>query len=162
MTLDPNYQVVNYEEQGGARQVIGGELNIAAGGRLTIDGGENVISFYARVSAADINAGKVLILGVAGRTIRVTGFRLRAIGGAAGGSTSVDITDTAGTPVNICSALVAALTQNTLVGDQSANVTIGAGYLVGLTADKGVQIGKTGGALSGATSVDVLITYTIL
>jgi hypothetical protein len=119
------------------------------------------LTLVANVTTAEVNAGKVLLPAITGYRYRVLDWKMAARGGAAGTATSVDIKDTADTPVSVAIALVAALTQNKVVGPGMANVTDGAVGGMGkpLTVSKGVQIKVAGSALDTATSVDVTITY---
>jgi hypothetical protein len=104
-------------------------------------------------TAAQVNAGTVIVPERADRQVVVVGGWLRALGGNAAGATSVDITDTAASPVTVAATAVGSLTQNTLVSIAGANMG------AGLTAGKGLRIGKTGSSLTGATSVDYCIWY---
>ena len=104
-------------------------------------------------TAAEVNAGKTIVPDRGDRQVVVVGGWLRALGGNAAGATSVDITDTAASPVTVASTAVGSLTQNTVVSLSGANLG------VGLTAGKGLRITKTGSSLTGATSIDYCIWY---
>lgn len=176
--------VPNYTEPGGARDVVGGSLDVVSGGEIDIESGgslklagtaitataaelnevagkENVLCKYTRVTAAQVNAGLDLLAATAGVTYRVVGFVMTAIGGNAGGATAVTLADTNTSAVAITSIAVAALTQDTPVVPASANVTNGVGLGGPLTAAKAVKIAKTGNALTTATHIDVTLLYTI-
>jgi hypothetical protein len=112
-----------------------------------------------RVTAADINFGPVTLLApVQNYKYQIFGMNLIAIGGAAGGSTSINIVGTRnGVAVNLLVALVAGLTQSTILNAGSANATIlpdGASFLE-LDKSTGVTMQKIGANLTGATAIDV-------
>jgi hypothetical protein len=181
-----------YKDPGGAKLTVasGGEIDVESGGSLKIAGtavtssaaelnkltgvtattaeinevagNEVVLTKYTRVTAAQVNSGLTLLAATAGRTYRVVGFIITAIGGAAGGLTALTLADTNTSPVSITSIAAAALTENTPVLPASANVTNGVGLGGPLTAAKGVSVGKTGNALTTATHVDVTLLYTIV
>jgi hypothetical protein len=67
--LDKSFPALNYEEQGGARTVIGGTLEIAqtAGGKLTVDG-VDVTGAVNGGAVAGIAAGYKIARGVAAVT----------------------------------------------------------------------------------------------
>ncbi len=150
----------------------GGTINFESGSTLStgddaieadLTGASPVVYCHTdSASTAEINAGHTLLAAVAGRTITVVGWSMTAVGGNAGTSTAVTLSDTAGSPVLIATVAVAALTAGAVVQPSSANVTDGAaGIGLGLTAAKGITIEKTGGTLDTCTSVTVTILYTI-
>src|SRR5487761_1899043 len=105
-----------------------------------------VYSVEATVTLAELNAGQVLVAAETGRTLKVVHGVVQALGGATGTCTDVRIGDTANSPVASLTILQAALTQNTVVNEASANVTLGAFGATALTAAKGIQVYKTGSA----------------
>jgi hypothetical protein len=110
-------------------------------------------------TTAQVNAGLVIVPARRGRAIQIVGGHMTALGGNAATATSVDIKDTAGTPIVGVACAVAGLTQNTQLDfDAAANVTRTT-YRTPLTADKGLQILKTGSNLATATSVDYYVEY---
>lgn len=109
-------------------------------------------------TTAEVNTGKVIVPDRADRQIVVIGGYLRALGGNASGATSVDITDTATSPVAAFSAPIASLTSGTIV-DAKASGNTNANLGVGLTPGKGLKIAKTGANLATATSVDYCVEY---
>jgi hypothetical protein len=116
----------------------------------------NVYVARGSATAAEINAGKVFALARTGVTLAMVGCHLQAIGGSAAGATSVDIADTAASPVVQAAFPVAVLTANTVVDLGQATVaSLGAAA----TADKGLQIIKAGANLTGATSVRYVVLY---
>ena len=108
---------------------------------------------------AEINAGKTLIDGVAGKTISIVGIEGKAVGTFAA-LTSVEVEDTNGTPVAIISTAVANLDDDYIAAGQTGN-TIGAGYLGALTTGAGVAVTKTGSTGTGGTSITYKIDYII-
>ncbi len=110
-------------------------------------------------TAAQVNAGKLIVQPRKGKKLVVTGGHMVALGGNAATATSVDIADTAGTPVVAVACGVAGLTQNTRLDFRAAsNVTLTT-FQVALTAEKGLQIIKAGSDLATATSVDYYVEY---
>lgn len=117
-----------------------------------------------RFSAAQVNAGATILPAVPGFAYRFIDAEMIAIGGAAGGATDVRILGTrAAGSVALLVVAVAALTQSAVVRPGAANATVLAdgASMTPLDANTPVTIGKTGGALTGATSVDVIVTYAL-
>lgn len=120
-----------------------------------------VLSIRHRVSAAEVDAGHSLVTPPSGAAVRLVDAALIAVGGGAAGATTVDILD--GT-TKLVAAAVAGLTQSALLRAGAANAAILAdgGSFVALATDHAISIGKTGGALTGCTYVDVLLTYALV
>ena len=120
-----------------------------------------VYSVESTVTIANVNSGTTLVAAVTGRTLNVVHAQLQAIGGAVGTCTAVVIQDTNSSPVAVLTAAIAGLTQNTVVSEYTpTTVTLGT-FGAALTADKGIAISKTGGTCDTATSVKVIVFYTI-
>jgi hypothetical protein len=118
----------------------------------------------ANFTAADINAGTTIIPARAYGGVRLYDVTLVALGGAAGGATSINITGTqAGTVISLVSAPVAVLTQNAVVRITTATVVVPAGSAFFKACDNGapIQIGKVGASVTGLTSLDVILLYAI-
>lgn len=117
-----------------------------------------------RVALADINAGLTLLAAKAGVAYRINDMSMIAIGGAAAGATTIDILATqSAASVKLLAAAVAGLTQNTLLRAGAANASIlaaGASFVKNDVATA-ITIGKTGGALTTVTHIDVIIDYSI-
>lgn len=110
-------------------------------------------------TTAQVNAGLTIVTPRAGKTPQVVGGHMTALGGNAATATSVDIADTAGTPVVAVACGVAGLTANAQLDFTAAsNVTLTT-YRKPLTAGKGLQIIKAGSNLATATSVDYYVEY---
>lgn len=111
-------------------------------------------------TTGEVNAGHVIVPAAAGRTLCVVGGWLRALGGAAGTCTSVDIKDTNSSAVVAIAFAQASLTQDTVLKMGDAGTTL---TTVGtaLTANEGLQIETTGTAMDTATSVDYAIEYVV-
>lgn len=114
-----------------------------------------------QLTTAEVNTGTVVLAGKAERTITVTDFWMRAIGGNAETATAVAITDTNSSPVTAGSMAVGGLTQNAVarmgLATHSTNTNIG----TALTKGKGLKIVKTGSSLATATAIDFCIYYTV-
>lgn len=119
----------------------------------------------ARATAAEVNAGLVLLPAVPGYKYRIQDAALISIGGNASGATTVDVLATrSGSAVKILAAAVAGLTANTLLRAGATNATIlaaGASFIDN-DANTAVTIGKTGSNLATSTHIDVLLTYTLV
>jgi hypothetical protein len=117
------------------------------------------------ITTANLNAAtsNTIVAAVTGRTLQVVGFFLQALGGNTATCTDVRISDTAGSPVDVVVEGIAGLVQNQGITESSAvaNLTFGAGWSTTLTASKGIQIRKTGGACATATSFYVRVYYRI-
>jgi hypothetical protein len=111
------------------------------------------------VTTAQANAGVVIVPARPGKAIAVVAATMIARGGAAATCTSVDLKDTAGTPVVALAFAQASLTENTALHDwASAGVTLTT-YRSALTVEKGLQILKTGSSIATATSFDYAVGY---
>ena len=122
----------------------------------TVAGPRHVRIACGNATTAQVNSGLTIVPDVAGRQIVVVGGWLRALGGNASGATSVDIADTATSPVTAAAIGVGSLTAGAVVQLTAGTAT---NMGVGLTAGKGLQITKTGGNLATATSVDYCVQY---
>lgn len=117
-----------------------------------------------RFSAAQINAGAELLPATYGYKYRMVDAAMVAAGGAASGATDVRILATqAGVSVALLAIAIAGLTQNTMTEAGMANAAILAASASFDQCDvqTPITIGKTGGSLAGATSVDVFFWYSI-
>lgn len=112
---------------------------------------------YVEATLAEINAGKVLIPGVLGKSITVTNF-IERVTGAFITTTSVDLVSDA-TSVNVESTAVAGLTNGAVLTPNTANVTLGAGFGIALPAAEGLKVQKTGAAAAGGTKIGYTISY---
>jgi len=126
---------------------------------------DSLFCWRERITAAQVNAGYTILNAINNYKYRIISAAMIAIGGAAAGATDVRVSGTQGAAaLSPMIAPVAALTQNALVSQQTATVTIpngGAGFDV-LDANTPVTVGKTGGSLTGATAIDVIIQYAIV
>ena len=154
--------------QGGKKLKVeaGGVIELADTTCLNVggSGGSLVLSVAAKPTLAQLNAGYELVPAVAGKQILVTEYWFRGIGSDAAAATDVRIQDSAGSPVVVVTALIAALASNAEVSSFSkiANVTKGAGWLTALTAGKALNLVKTGSTMTGPTSFEVLVRYKLV
>lgn len=107
---------------------------------------------------AEINAGKILIPAVTGKKIRILDIDAKVAGNFSAG-TSAEVEDSNGTPVVALSYAVAALTDSAFLEADTANVTIGAGYMADLTSGASLNITKTGSAFTGGISITLMVSY---
>lgn len=125
-----------------------------------------VVSVRKRFTIAQVNAGADIVSAVPGMAYRLTDFTMIAVGGAAATATSVDIIGTrSAATVRPFVVAVSALTEDTLVKPNTANVTAlaaGASYTA-LDKNTAVTIGKQSGGseLATATHIDVILSYAI-
>lgn len=114
----------------------------------------------ATVTIAQINAGYTLVAAVTGRTITVTNFWMKAVGNFTS-ATDVRLSDTAGTPVDVVTVVVANFqTGNLVTPAGGTGITIGT-FAAPLTISKGLQLRQTGSAITVATSAIVTVSYVI-
>lgn len=116
-----------------------------------------VNSLEVTATTAQVNAGLTLLAANANATVTVVGVWLSFTGTAAG-ATDIRISDTAGSPVDVITVLVAAANGTIVTEAGGSNITVGT-FAAALTAAKGLQIRKTGSALTGTTSVKVRVLY---
>jgi len=120
----------------------------------------HALNVRARATAAQVNAGVTLLTPPSGKAIRVIDMTMIAIGGNAGGATTVDILTGA---TKLLAVAVAALTQSAVVRAGAANTTVladGASFVT-LSANATITIGKTGNDLTTATHIDVILSYAL-
>lgn len=142
--------------ESGSTLNVGGTVNMTG----TVYGSDYVHSLLVTVTLAEINAGEIVLAGVAGKTITVLDFEAK-VAGTFTTVTSVELEDTNGTPVAIASTAVAGLTDGAILNEVEANTTMGAGYLGALTAGAGIAVTKTGSDAAGGTSITYRVLYTI-
>jgi hypothetical protein len=112
-----------------------------------------------QLTTTEVNSGTVVVAGHTGRTLTVVDCWLRAIGGAAGANTSVDVVDSV-TGTVVCAFLRAALTQNTVVRAGGSNTTP-TNLLASLGSGEGIKVVNAGTAMTTATHIDYVISYVV-
>lgn len=122
--------------------------------------GNKVFSAGSVVTIAEVNAGKVLVPVVPGRTYRVVAIFMKFAGSWAA-CTDIRVGDTAGTPVDILTVAQAQATDGAVHSEDVGTNTLGAGFGVDLTVSKGIQVYKTGSAATTGTSVSIRLLYKI-
>lgn len=119
-----------------------------------------------RATAAQVNAGLVLLPALPGMSYRLHDASLISIGGNASGATSVDILGVqSAASVKLMDARVAGLTQNTLLRAGTATnglILAGGASFVANDVNTAISINHTGGDLATSTHIDVLLTYEIV
>jgi hypothetical protein len=116
---------------------------------------------HGNATLAEVKTGKVILGGEPGRTITVHDGWLRALGGNAGTATTVDISDTAGTPVVVFKMARGGLTENAVARIGLATHYTGTTVGTPLTPGKGLRIDDAGAVLDTCTSVDYCLFYTV-
>lgn len=123
-----------------------------------------VLNKRTRVTLAQINAGLTLLAAVASFKYRLIACTAIAIGGAAGGLTTVDVKATQGAGAAILvSYAQASLTQSTVLKDGGAGATVlanGASYIQN-DANTAITVIKAGADLTTATDIDINLTYAL-
>lgn len=146
------------------KRSTGVEFYAFDGGQGDAFGTGVVKSTRQRFTIAQVNAGATVLAAVEGYKYRLIDAKLIAVGGAVGGATTVDIKGTqSSSVVKLVAAAQAGLTQNTLVRDGDATGAIlaaGASYVQN-DANTAITIGKTGGDVTTASHIDVVLTYAL-
>lgn len=120
------------------------------------------LSTSATLTLAQVNAGYVLVPAVTGQTFKISHVFLQATGGSTAACTSVDVEDTAGTPLVAFAATAAALTSGTVVTEvTSSGVTLTKWAPLTLTLSQGIQVKSVGSACTTATGFNVIVFYTV-
>lgn len=136
----------------------------------TIDAASNkmkniVLTYAASITMAEMVAGKTLVSAVSGRTIKVLSVKLGVVGAFDGGAgTSFILEDTNASPVNILTALKAALTNGAKISTEGlaiANVSEGVGMTAALTANKGIAV-KADAAWDAGTNINIVLQYMLV
>lgn len=120
--------------------------------------GSTVKSQSFTVTLAQINAGAVLISGIAGKKITVTDYTFRVNGASFAGGTNILLESTNGTPVVVSTIAEAGLVTTAVLKPTSANTTLGAGFSIPLGTGDGLQIASTG-TQTTATGANVTLSY---
>lgn len=119
-------------------------------------------SVSATLTLAQVNTGALLVPAVTGQTFKISHVFLQATGGSTAACTSVDIEDTAGTPLVAFAATAASLTSGTVVTEATASgVTLTKWAPLTLTTSQGIQIVHVGSACTTATGFNVIIYFTV-
>lgn len=134
---------------------------------LNLDGsvkrGDESICFdkVITVTLAEINAGLEVIEAIEGKQIKVVDFSMLAVGSLAG-STSVDLEEGSALHTKVATVLTAALSDGAFVKPNTANVTLGAGFMAPLVAGEPLKIVNEGGAGTTLTSIKLVIKYQVI
>jgi hypothetical protein len=139
--------------------VVGSGISGATGSPVSA-----IRSLRTRVAIADVNAGATVLAAVAGRKYRLIDVQAIAVGGAVGATTTVDINGTQGSSaVKLVSFAQTSLTQSAVLRPGSAGVTVladGASFVQN-DVNTAITIGKTGATATGATAIDIALTYAL-
>lgn len=110
-------------------------------------------------SLAEINAGKILIPGLTGKSINLSNYTARVTGTFATG-TAVVLESTNGTPVIVSTIAEAGIAGTTVIGPYESHTTLGAGFAVPLGVGDGLKIVNSGSAQTGGTSIQFTFNFT--
>lgn len=123
---------------------------------------EHVLNRRVRLTIAQVNAGADLVAALPGHAFRITSAHLIAVGGAAAGATTIDITATSAAAVRkLVAAAIAGLTQSAVLVAGAANAAVladGASYTAN-DVNTPIRASVTGAALTGPTHIDFSINY---
>lgn len=129
-----------------------------------VDADGLVLSTRQRFTTAEVNAGVTILAAVPKYQYQLVDATLIAIGGSASGATSVRISATqSASTVHLVTALVAALTENTIAKPFSSNVSVlaaGASFVAN-DVNTAVTV-NANGTLATSTAVDVILTYRLV
>jgi len=118
-----------------------------------------------RVTLAQINAGHTVLPAIAGYKYRMQDMALIAVGGTTAGITGILIRGTqAASVVKLMDGKIAGLSRSTLLraGTATNGVILADGASFEANdANTAITVIKDGSDLSGATHIDVLLTYTV-
>lgn len=135
----------------------GADLNILAGFATKLP----VMAAYHKATAAEVKAGHEILPAIVGKSYKILGAVMQALGGAATTSTSVDIKDSDETA--IIAFPVALLAQGKVVDSGSSNTITWADISLAQTANKGIIVEDTAkNSLTVATHIAVIVYYTIV
>ncbi len=115
-------------------------------------------SLLATVTLAQINAGLVLIPGIAGKKIRVLAVTQRVLGNFATGTSVVLKSDA--TNVAVVTTAEAGLTDGSFLFSGDSHNTIGAGFFADLPAGEGLKVANNGANQTGGTSIAYGLVFT--
>ncbi len=121
---------------------------------------ETVNCIRARVSRAEVNAGKEILPAIEGMKYRMVDCIMIAIGGNAGGADGVQVKCDTNVLVD---AKVAAIEKDDVAraGDDNVNVLDDGASFVTQDANKGITVIKDGSDLDTADHIDVILSYVI-
>jgi len=125
---------------------------------------EHVLNRRVRLTIAQINAGADIVAALPGHSLRLIDAKMIAVGGAAGGTTTVDIIATlAAVSRKLVAVAIAALTQSAVVRAGAANSVVladGASFTAN-DVNTPIRAFVTGAALTTATHIDFDVTYAL-
>ena len=113
---------------------------------------------HGSLTLTQVKAGTVIVEGRKGKSVMVVGGQMISTGKAAT-ATSIDVKDTAGTPVVAVACAVAGLTDGAQLDFDAASNVTRTTYRAKLTVDQGLQIADTGTALTGTTALEYYVEY---
>ena len=124
-----------------------------------------VLALDRTFTTAQVNAvgGSELLPAIPGFAYKVRQFKMISIGGNAAGATTVDILGTqSAASVKLAAVPVAGLTTITPVRDASGNVLAAGASYARCDANTPLLVSVTGSALSGTTSLLVIVDYQLV
>jgi len=104
-------------------------------------------------------AGTLIVHGAADRTLTVVGGWMRAIGGTVATATSVNVADSSATN-EVMVGTAANMTANLILREGTTGMTC-TKLGTALTKGDGLKIKGVGATVTGATSVDYCVYYTV-
>lgn len=141
----------------------GGLILLETGGSITDANGPVVHCTRTRLTIAQVNAGATLLPAIAGKGYRMVACVAIAVGGAAAAVTTVDVLGTLTTSRKLVAFAQASLTQSTVLKDGGTGAAVladGASYTLN-DANTAITANITGSAVTTATNIDFIFSYTI-
>lgn len=139
---------------------VGGEQIKYQYGRPIPYWAEEVYCNVATVTLAQLNAGFTFLAAAPDITYEVVDFYLIPTGTFLT-ATDVRISDTSAGPIDVVTVAIANVTAGNVLQPGSAGATLGAGFGAQVTANKGLQLRKTGSAATGGTSILVMVSFKV-
>lgn len=163
-TSDPSISTKIQHVDGGDSLVVksGGIIKVESGG-LIVDALPVVHNIRTRFTIAQVNAGATLLPAIAGRGYRMVACDAIAVGGAAAAVTTVDVLGTVSTSRKLVAYAQASLTQSAVLKDGGTGAAVladGASYTLN-DANTAITVNVTGSAITTATSIDFIFSYTV-
>jgi len=142
----------------------GDTIGMKSGALAAVDAGVGGFAnqIRKRFTIAQVNAGATILSAAPGYAYRMHDCALIAVGGAATAATTVDVLGTQSTSsVKLMAGAIANLTQSALLraGATGGAILADGASFVANDANTAITIGKTGSALTTATYIDVILTY---
>lgn len=112
------------------------------------------------ITPAQVNAGHYIVFPNYFQQLVPTSFFMRVNSAGVGALTTLRLGTDEATPVDIFTVAQANLTSGSLWMPNSANLTLGAGFLNALKGGAGIKLYKVGSDATGAFTIDLAFGFT--